>query len=167
MTTDSSIRQGLQTPDADCAEQTERRGSPSARSGSPALLHGDITEAILGAFYSVHSELGFGFLEAVYANALVVVLKGAGLRVDREVPFEIQFHGNSIGLYRADLMVEGLVILEVKAGRCIAPQHSLQVLNYLKASRLEVGLLLNFGEKAEFKRTVWTRERSASIRKLR
>jgi len=105
----------------------------------------------------VHSELGSGFLEAVYSNALTVLMQRAGLRVDREVPFEIVFHGQSIGRYRADLVVESRIVVEIKAGRCIIPQHSAQLLNYLRASQLHVGLLLNFGERAEFKRVVWTK----------
>lgn len=111
----------------------------------------------MGAFYSVHSELRFGFLEAVYSNALTVLLRQAGLRVERQVPFEIVFHSQSIGYYRADLMVQSQIIVEIKAGRSIIPQHTAQLLNYLRASRQQVGLLLNFGETPEFKRVVWTR----------
>jgi GxxExxY protein len=145
------------TADAEKAEDAELRGELQRTAVGGTLLHGETTATILGAFYAVHSELGFGFLEAVYANALVVLLKHAGLRVERQIPFEIQFHGHNVGHYRADLVVESRVIVEVKAGRCIIPQHTAQVLNYLRASRLRVGLLLNFGEKAEFKRVVWTR----------
>jgi GxxExxY protein len=125
--------------------------------GSRALLHGDITNVILGAFYSVYSELGFGFLEAVYINALVFVLKSAQLRVDRQVPFDIHFRGQLIGQYRADLVIQKRVVVEVKTGKAIVHQHSAQLLNYLKASRLEVGLLLHFGDKPAFRRVVLTR----------
>lgn len=137
------------TADADNAEGAELRGETQ-------LLHSDLSRAIIGAFYSVYSELGFGFLEVVYANALAILLKRAGLAIERQVPFEIIFHGQSIGLYRADLVVESRIVVEVKARRCIIPQHASQVLNYLKASRLKIGILLNFGEKPEFKRVVWT-----------
>ena len=92
-----------------------------------------------------------------YANALTVLLQHAGIKVDRQVPFEIKFHGQSIGNYRADMVVESRIVVEIKAGRCIIPQHPAQLLNYLRASRLKVGLLLNFGDTAEFKRVVWTR----------
>jgi GxxExxY protein len=139
--------------DAEDAENTER----ADLRGKTSLLYGDISGAILGAFYSVYSELGSGFLEAVYANALTVLLLRAGLRVEREVPFEIVFHGQSIGRYRADMVVESRIVVEIKAGRCIIPQHTAQLLNYLRASQLNVGLLLNFGDTAEFKRVVWTR----------
>jgi GxxExxY protein len=138
------------TADAENAEGAEIRGRPG-------LLYGDTSGAILGAFYAVHSELGFGFLEAVYANGLTLLLRQAGIKVAREVSFEITFHGQSIGNYRADVIVENRIIVEIKAGRSIVPQHAAQLLNYLKASRLQVGLLLNFGEKAEFKRVVCTR----------
>lgn len=90
----------------------------------------------------------------MYANALTVLLGTAGLQVGREVPFEIVFHGRTVGCYRADLVVESKVVVEVKAGRAIDPFHTAQLLNYLRASRLEVGLLLNFGPSARFKRVV-------------
>jgi GxxExxY protein len=134
------------------------------------ILHGDISEAILGAFFAVHSELGCGFLETVYANALGVLLREAGFRVQRESPFEIHFHGEMVGHYRADLVVQSRIVVEVKSAQSIVPQHVAQLVNYLKASRLPVGLLLNFGEKPGFRRVVWTRNHprqsavSASIR---
>jgi GxxExxY protein len=81
-----------------------------ARKHEP-LLHGDVTQTILGAFYAVHTELGVGFLEAVYANALTVLLRNAGLRVDREVSYDVVFHGVRVGRYRADMVVEGKVIV--------------------------------------------------------
>src|SRR5258706_1802366 len=137
------------TADAEKADNTELRGEF-------CLLHRDISGAILGGFYAVHSELGFGFLEAVYANALTVLLRQAGLRVDRQAPFEIVFHGQSVGYYRADLIVQSCIIVEIKTGRSIIPQHTHQLLNYLRASRLQLGLILSFGEKAEFRRVVCT-----------
>ena len=156
MTLDSSKSADPGTAAADSAEAAELRGGLPAHAAN-VLVHQQITGAIIGAFYSVHSQLGFGFLEAVYVNALAVLLKRAGLGVEREVPFEILFHGCNIGSYRADFVVEGRVIVEIKAGRCILPQHTAQLINYLKASRLQVGMLLNFGEEAQFKRVVWTR----------
>jgi len=141
--------------DADCAEG--RGALPARRRSSVGLLYGRITNAVLASFYSVHTELGHGFLEGVYKNALAVMLRASGLRVEREVPFEIWFHGHSIGQYRADLIVADKVIVEVKGGRTIAVAHTRQVLNYLRASGLEVGLLLNFGQLPEFKRVVSTR----------
>ena len=139
-------------------EDAEGRGAPPARRRSCVeLLHGRVTDAVLGAFYAIHTELGHGFFEGVCKNALAVMLCATGLKVEREVPFEIWFHGHSIGQYRADLIVAEKVIVEVKAGRTIAVAHTRQVLNYLRASGLEVGLLLNFGQLPEFKRVVSTR----------
>jgi len=122
------------------------------------LLHGDITDSVLSAFFATYRELGPGFLERVYANGISVLLRQAGVAVAREVPYEIIFHGENIGLYRADLVAGGKVVVEVKAARAIDERHGAQVLNYLRASGLEVGLLLNFGAKAEFKRIICTRD---------
>lgn len=127
------------------------------RDGHGGLRDGDLTGAIIGAFYCVHTHLGGGFLEAVYANALTVVLRDAGLQVEREVPFEIVFRGRVVGRYRADLVVEARVIVEVKAGRALEPAHAAQLLNYLRASGLATGLLLHFGASAQFKRVVSTK----------
>ena len=149
----------MTTSNADSADFADRRGDGVDGHSEGKLLHGDITKEIIGAFYTVHSQLGFGFFEKVYANGLSVLLRHAGIRVDREVGYEIGFHGEVIGLYRADLVVESKVVVEVKAGRAIDSSHSAQVLNYLKASGLQVGLLLNFGPSAEFKRIISTRRR--------
>jgi GxxExxY protein len=139
------------------ADYAEERGALPARPASGArLLHGHLTDAVIGAFYSVHTELGYGFLERVYSNALVVLLQAAGLPVEREVSFEIVFHNHNIGTYRADLIVDSRVIVEVKATRIILPAYKAQLLNYLRASGLRVGLLLNCGESAEFARVVST-----------
>ena len=144
--------------DAEYADYADGRGTFSVRQrGGATLLHGHLTQAILGAFYAVHSELGHGFLENVYSNALAVLLDAARLRIDREVPFQVMFHGHLIGSYRADFVVESKVIVEIKSNRTILAAHKSQVLNYLRASGLRVGLLLNFGESAEFARVVSTR----------
>jgi GxxExxY protein len=149
---------GMKKEDADFADCAEGRGvSPVRRASGSRLLHGRLTDAILGAFYAVHTELGFGFLEAVYSNALVVLLTAAGLTVDREVSFDIVFHNNKIGTYRADLVIQKRIIVEVKATRTILPVYQAQLLNYLRASGLQVGLVLNFGESAESTRVVNSR----------
>lgn len=150
MSPDSLPSDASATADADDAETAaERRGALPEHTRT-VLLHREITAALLSAFYSVHSELGAGFLEAVYANAMTVLLTRAGIPVKRQVPFDILFHGQIIGHYRADLIVAAKVVVEIKAAKCIVPQHTAQLLNYLKASRLPVGLLLNFGGNAEF-----------------
>ncbi|MEO7999856.1 MAG: GxxExxY protein, partial [Gemmatimonadaceae bacterium] len=116
------------------------------------LVHADITAQIVKAFYDVYNELGVGFLENVYKRAMVVLLKERGLRCELEVPLPIFFHGENIGDYRADLIVEKVVIVEVKTGPAIHAVHITQAYNYLKASRLLVALVMNYGPKAEFKR---------------
>ena len=118
------------------------------------LMHGEISHEILGAFFRVHSELGHGFLEAVYRRAMAAELLHRGLRVATEVPFEIEFHGNAVGQYRADLVVERKVIVECKVTEFLTAVHEAQLINYLKASGMELGLLLNFGHRATFRRLV-------------
>ena len=113
-------------------------------------MHAELTRTVLGGFYSVYTEIGYGFLEAVYANSLALVLERAGLQVDRQVSYDVMFRGSWVGTYRADLVVDSRVIVEVKAGSSIVPQHLLQLRNYLAATGLQVGLLLNFGPKPEF-----------------
>ena len=127
--------------------------------GSGRLLHSDVTNEIINAMYSVHDSLGFGFLESVYAHALVVELRRRGLRVDRNVPFEIVYRGVPVGRYVADLIVESKVVVETKVAKAIDAMHRAQILNYLRASGLEVGLVLNFGTSAQFKRVVCTSRR--------
>jgi GxxExxY protein len=124
------------------------------------LLHADLTRSIIGGMYVVHSKLGFGFLEAVYKNALTVVLRHAGLRVEREVPYEMFLEGEPIGLYRADMIVESKILVEAKTGRILDLAHIKLVDNYLRASNTSVGLLLNFRPSAEFKRRVFMPDRA-------
>jgi GxxExxY protein len=124
--------------DAEYADCAEGHGAfPGRQPGGARLLHEQLTEAILGAFYSVHTELGHGFLEGVYSNALAILLRAAGLKIDREVTFQVMFHGHLIGCYRADFVGESKVIIEIKANRTILAAHKSQVLNYLRASGLE------------------------------
>lgn len=117
--------------------------------------HWDLCHQIVGVFYSVYNEMGYGFLEAVYEEALYIGLTEAGLSVARQVATPIWFRGKSIGEYKADLIVNGVVLLELKAARDIDPSHLAQILNYLRATEIEVGLLLNFGPKPQFKRFVF------------
>ena len=118
------------------------------------LAERELTERIIGVFFSVHNELGYGFLESVYENAMCVALREAGIEISRQVPFSIEFRGQVVGDYRADLIADQRVILEIKAIPALGQAQEAQLLNYLKASQIEVGLLLNFGPKAEFKRKV-------------
>ena len=109
------------------------------------MKHSELTEKIIGVFYEVYNELGHGFLESVCEGAMAIGLEQAGLRVERQVPIAIWFRGHNIGVFFADLVVEGVVILELKCARNIDPAHEAQVLNYLRATTIEIGLLLNFG----------------------
>ncbi len=118
------------------------------------LLHGDISHEVLGAFFRVHTALGHGFLEAVYRRALAEELRQRRLHVAVEVPFVIQFAGATVGEYRADLVVEHKIVVECKVAEFLTAVHEAQLLNYLRASRLELGLLLNFGSRATFRRLV-------------
>ena len=118
------------------------------------LIHGDITDKILKAFFNVHTTLGYGFLEVVYQRSMPIALARLGISCQREVPMNVYYMGACVGEYRADLVVEGKVIVETKASPGITSKHDLQIYNYLKASKLEVGLVLNFGPIATFQRYV-------------
>jgi len=120
--------------------------------------HKDITELIIRAFYTVYNTVGYGFLEKVYQNALVIELRKLGLEVISEACIKVYYNGQVVGEYFADLLVAGVVILEIKAVRTLAPEHEAQLLNYLKATPYEVGLLLNFGPKPQIKRKVYDNE---------
>ncbi|MEP7134209.1 MAG: GxxExxY protein [Chloroflexota bacterium] len=119
---------------------------------APLYKHSELTEQIIGAFYAVYSALGYGFLESIYVKALMIELKKRGLNVQDELPIHVYYDGQLIGEYFADLVVNELVILEIKAAKALATEHEAQLLNYLKATPYEVGLLLNFGPKPETKR---------------
>lgn len=119
---------------------------------SKELLHRELTDRILKAFYETYNELGYGFLESIYENAFCRTLRDAGLKVQTQVPVVVLFRGEPVGEFRLDLVVEGLVVVEIKASSGLAAAHEAQLINYLKASGIEVGLLLNFGRRAEFKR---------------
>ena len=123
------------------------------------LLHNRVTEKVLGAFFDVYNELGFGFLESVYVESLAIDLRTKGLQVDRQVSVPVWFRNQLVGTFRADLVVESVVIVELKAALSLDPSHEAQLLNYLRATEIEVGLLLNFGPKPQFKRLIFDNER--------
>lgn len=114
--------------------------------------HSDLTEHIIGGFYAVYAALGYGFLENVYGKALKIELERRGMNARNELPIKVYYLGQLIGEYFADLVVNDLIILEIKAVRTLVDEHEAQLLNYLKATPYEVGLLLNFGPKPETKR---------------
>lgn len=121
--------------------------------------HSEVTEKIIGTFYEVYNELGHGFLESVYENSLAIALREKGFDVLQQVSIPVYFRENKVGDFEADILVNGIILLELKAARSIDSAHVAQLLNYLKATEIEVGLLLNFGPRAEFKRVVFGNDR--------
>jgi len=111
------------------------------------MKHEEITRRIIKVFYDVYNELGRGFLESVYEQAMAIALREGGLAVTQQAPITVHFRGHLVGDFRADLLVEGAVIVELKAARAIDVAHQAQLMNYLRATEIEVGLLLNFGPK--------------------
>ncbi len=128
------------------------------------MLHEDITSRVIAAFYAVYNELGYGFLEKVYENALCIELRKLGLKVLQQVPIQVCYQGQLVGEYSADLLVNDKVIVELKAADAILEAHECQLVNYLKATRVEVGLLLNFGPEPKFKRKIFTNTRKPALR---
>lgn len=120
------------------------------------LVSGGLTGKVIGAFFDTYNELGHGFLESVYEAALEVRLREAGIGLQRQVPIAVRFHGRVVGEFRADMLVENHLLIEIKAAAQLVPAHEAQLLNYLKATRLRLGLLLNFGPRAEFRRRVFS-----------
>ena len=118
------------------------------------LKHHDITEKIIGAAYEVHNTLGSGFLEKVYQNSLAIELKSLDFLVDMEKPIKVHYNGEVVGDYIADIIVDDKVILEIKAIKELSSIHEVQLVNYLKATGIEVGLLINFGTSVQVKRRV-------------
>ena len=123
------------------------------------LIPQELIDVILTQFYRIYNDLGYGFLERVYQNALYFALVDAGLKCEAEKPIKIYYDGRVIGDYRADLLVENSVILELKACEELNPAHEAQLINYLKSTKIEVGYLLNFGKKAKFSRKVYSNNR--------
>ena len=125
------------------------------------LKYEEITEAVIGCAFEVINELGAGFLESVYEKSLLLALRQRGLSVTSQQPVKVSFRGQCVGEFFADLIVEGKVIVELKAVKAIAPEHQAQMINYLNATGIEVGLLINFGNsKLEYRR--FTRSKSSN-----
>ena len=119
------------------------------------LLHQELTDGIIKTFYEVYNELGYGFLEKVYQNALFFELKNKGYKVEAQKKISVYYKEVEVGEFYADIIVEDLVILELKAADCIVKDFENQILNYLRGTDCEFGLLLNFGKKPEFKREIF------------
>ena len=118
------------------------------------MKHQEITSKIIKCVYTVHKNLGFGFLENVYQNALMIELANADLNAEKEKKIQVLYNGQIVGDYIADIVVENKIICELKSTKEINPAHEAQLVNYLKATGLEVGLLINFGEQVKVKRKV-------------
>jgi GxxExxY protein len=129
------------------------------------LLHKSITDKILKVYYEVYNELGYGFLEKVYQNAMYFELKSLGYKVEAQKQIKVYYKKQLVGEYYSDLLVEDKVIVELKATELLMNAHVAQIMNYLKGAPIEVGLLLNFGEQPEFKRFIYTNDRKINLKK--
>ena len=125
--------------------------------------YADLTEKVIGAFFTVYNRLGYGFSEKVYENALVLELRKLGLKVEQQKRITVYYDSQVVGKYLADIVVNEAVLIELKAVRQLLKEHEAQLLNYLKATMIEVGLLFNFGPKTEFKRKVYDNDRKGSL----
>ncbi len=124
------------------------------------LLHQDVSKTVIKCFYKVYNSLGYGFLEKVYENALCIELGKSGLKYDSQQKIKVYYKGEKVGLYYADIVVEDKIIIELKASALIE-EHEYQLLNYLKATEIEIGLLLGFGKEATFIRKIFTNDRKS------
>jgi GxxExxY protein len=123
------------------------------------MIYQDNTSEIIKCFYKVYNNLGFGFLEKVYENALFLELKNHGLSCCKQVPVTVFYEGIAVGEYYADIIVGNLIIIELKAAETIVEAHEFQLINYLKATNIEIGLLLNFGKEPQVRRKIFTNDR--------
>ncbi|MFC1714336.1 GxxExxY protein [Candidatus Poribacteria bacterium] len=129
------------------------------------LINRSTTDKIIKAFYYVYNRLGYRFLEKVYENALVMVLRQYGCKVAQQTPIKVYFEGELVGDYYADIIVNDCVIVELKTAESIAEAHEAQLINYLRATDIEVGLLLNFGTEPEFRRKVFSKTAKGNLRR--
>jgi len=123
------------------------------------MLYEEKTNLIINAFYKVYNRLGYGFLERVYHNAFLIELRVLGFDVKSEYPIRVTYEGVEVGEYYADIIVDNCIIIENKAAEILREEHEYQLINYLKATEMEVGLLFNFGKKPAFKRKFFTNDR--------
>jgi GxxExxY protein len=130
---------------------------------STSLLEADITRVVIGSFFDAYNQLGRGFLESVYEGAMAVILQEAGLQVRRQYPIDVWFRARRIGHFRADLLINDRLIVEIKRARRIHSRHRAQVYNALKASQIELGLLVNFGPDPTFKRIILMNDRKGNF----
>lgn len=124
-------------------------------------LHNKLSSEIINGFYTVYNKLGYGFLEKVYENSLKIELENLGLFVEKQRQIKVYYNEIIVGDYYADLVVENKIIIELKAVESLREEHEFQLINYLKATDIEVGLLLNFGKKPEIRRKIFTNDRKS------
>jgi GxxExxY protein len=127
------------------------------------LLHGELTEKVIKAFYHIYNTLGYGFLEKVYENALAITLRKWGLEVQQQRHVQVYFECEFAGEFKADLLVNGVLIVELKSAESMDKSHEAQLLNYLRVTWIEVGLVLNFGPKPAFKRKIFTNDKKPHL----
>jgi GxxExxY protein len=128
------------------------------------MKHAEVTERIIQVFYKVYNTLGYGFLEKVYLNALYIELISIGFKIEKEKKIPVYYFGNIVGEYYADLIVEDVLVIELKAIEAINEACEVQLINYLKATRIEVGLLLNFGKTPQIKRKIFDNDKKKMLR---
>ena len=127
------------------------------------MLYAEITDKIINSFYKVYNALGYGFLEKVYENAMSIELKRAGLKVLQQQNIKVYYEEQVVGDYFADIIVNDQIIMEIKAAEGLREENKAQLINYLKATDKEVGLLINFGKTPEFRRVIFTNDRKEII----
>lgn len=137
----------------------------NTESNNKEYLYKDITDKIISCFYKVYNKLGFGFLEKVYEKALLIELMRAGLQADDQKSVKVYYDEYLIGDFSADILVNEKVFVEIKASKALCEENELQLINYLKSTIIEVGLLLNFGIKPEIKRKIFTNDRKPNLAK--
>ncbi len=128
------------------------------------MKHEEITEEIIQAFYKVYNTLGYGFLEKIYLNALYIELIAMGLKVEKEKKILVYYLGTVVGDYQADLIVEDIIEVELKAINTLVEENEYQLVNYLKATTIEIGLLLNFGKKPQIKRKIFDNDKKKILK---
>jgi len=128
------------------------------------MKHEQLTEKIIQAFYKVYNTLGYGFLEKVYENAMFIELTTMGYKVEKQKKILVYYFGSIVGDYNADMIVEDIVTVELKANECLAEENENQLINYLKATNIEVGLLLNFGRKPQIKRKIFDNDKKPMLK---
>lgn len=128
------------------------------------MLHEEITEKVISAYYKVYNTLGYGFLEKVYENALALEIRKTGIDVKQQKNIKVYYETEEVGDYFADLLIDDHVIIELKAAESVMEKHEAQLINYLKATTIEVGLLFNFGKEPEFKRKIFHNQLKKNLR---